>query len=83
MSNGIDGQGAENWPKVKHAIDDFTAVLQNLPPRQGHLVRKKEEPEATGTSTDRGSGSASTAVSEHSGDELESLLVTGLFKVLS
>ena len=32
VSNGIDGAGATNWPKVKRVTQDFDAVLQNLPP---------------------------------------------------
>jgi len=32
MSNGIDGAGATDWPKVKHAARDLDAILQSLNP---------------------------------------------------
>ncbi|KAF8157921.1 NRDE protein-domain-containing protein [Crassisporium funariophilum] len=32
ISNGIDGAGAELWPKVQHAISDFKSVLQAQAP---------------------------------------------------
>lgn len=32
VSNGIDGAGANDWPKVKRAIKDFDAVFQTLSP---------------------------------------------------
>lgn len=32
MSNGIDGLGADHWPKVKHATCDLDAVLHTLTP---------------------------------------------------
>jgi len=32
MSNGIDGEGAELWPKVQHATENFDAVLQTIVP---------------------------------------------------
>lgn len=32
MSNGIDGLGADQWPKVKHATCDLDAVLHSLTP---------------------------------------------------
>ncbi|KAF8651919.1 hypothetical protein AX16_004564 [Volvariella volvacea WC 439] len=32
VSNGIDGQGATEWPKVKHITHDFANVLHNLTP---------------------------------------------------
>ena len=32
ISNGIDGAGADLWPKVQHATEDFDVVVhQNLP----------------------------------------------------
>jgi hypothetical protein len=31
VSNGIDGQGGNEWPKVKRASSDLGGVLQNLP----------------------------------------------------
>uniref|UniRef100_A0A8H7XQL1 NRDE family protein n=1 Tax=Psilocybe cubensis TaxID=181762 RepID=A0A8H7XQL1_PSICU len=34
MSNGIDGEGAELWPKVRHATEDFNATLHTLAPGQ-------------------------------------------------
>ncbi|KAM6494521.1 NRDE domain containing protein [Amanita muscaria] len=32
ISNGIDGAGASNWPKIKRVTQDFDAVLQSFPP---------------------------------------------------
>jgi len=32
LSNGIDGQGATEWPKVKEGVREFASVLQALPP---------------------------------------------------
>lgn len=31
MSNGVDGQGGNEWPKVRRAICDFEEVLRTLP----------------------------------------------------
>ncbi len=31
MSNGIDGQGGDKWPKVERAIQDFSAILKTGP----------------------------------------------------
>jgi len=33
ISNGIDGEGATDWPKVKRVTEDFDAVLKSIPPR--------------------------------------------------
>jgi len=30
ISNGVDGAGANLWPKVQHATEDFDAMIQNL-----------------------------------------------------
>lgn len=30
LSNGIDGRGAEDWPKVKHGIQSFGDVLKSV-----------------------------------------------------
>ncbi|KAK2463381.1 hypothetical protein APHAL10511_004607 [Amanita phalloides] len=32
VSNGVDGAGGSDWPKVKRATQDFDAVLQSLSP---------------------------------------------------
>lgn len=32
FSNGIDGEGRADWPKVEHAAADFDVVLQSLTP---------------------------------------------------
>lgn len=32
VSNGIDGAGGSDWPKVKRATKDFDAVFQSLSP---------------------------------------------------
>ncbi|TFK34760.1 NRDE protein-domain-containing protein [Crucibulum laeve] len=32
VSNGIDGAGATDWPKVKHATKDLDTILQTLTP---------------------------------------------------
>lgn len=32
MSNGIDGQGAEVWPKVQHGLDSFASVMSAVLP---------------------------------------------------
>lgn len=32
LSNGIDGNGADEWPKVQHGVGAFGALLDNLPP---------------------------------------------------
>jgi len=31
ISNGVDGQGASDWPKVRHGIQEFASILQKLP----------------------------------------------------
>jgi len=69
MSNGIDGQGANEWPKVQRVQQDFACLLQSI----------KEKGEAAVPKTSDGSA-ASTQPSEN---ELETDLVEGLFKLLS
>ena len=32
VSNGVEGAGASDWPKVKRAVKDFDAVFQTLSP---------------------------------------------------
>ncbi|KAG1768534.1 NRDE protein-domain-containing protein [Suillus occidentalis] len=32
LSNGIDGQGAESWPKIQHGLDSFASVMNTLLP---------------------------------------------------
>lgn len=32
LSNGIDGQGAESWPKIQHGLDAFTSVMNTVLP---------------------------------------------------
>jgi hypothetical protein len=32
MSNGVDGKGADEWPKVKHATGDFAAAIESISP---------------------------------------------------
>ncbi|KIK37551.1 hypothetical protein CY34DRAFT_92575 [Suillus luteus UH-Slu-Lm8-n1] len=32
LSNGIDGQGAESWPKIQHGLDLFTSVMSAVLP---------------------------------------------------
>jgi uncharacterized protein with NRDE domain len=32
MSNGIDGQGAEMWPKVQHGLDSFKSIMNAVSP---------------------------------------------------
>lgn len=32
VSNGVDGEGGNDWPKVKHAMQDFSAALKTLFP---------------------------------------------------
>lgn len=31
FSNGVDGKGGSDWPKVKYATQAFASLLQNLP----------------------------------------------------
>jgi len=31
ISNGIDGAGGSEWPKVKHVTQDFASALQSMP----------------------------------------------------
>lgn len=32
LSNGIDGDGADEWPKVQHGVRTLEALLETLPP---------------------------------------------------
>lgn len=32
LSNGVDGNGADEWPKVQHGVRAFEALLETLPP---------------------------------------------------
>jgi hypothetical protein len=32
MSNGIDGKGAEVWPKVQHGLHSFESVMSAISP---------------------------------------------------
>ncbi|KAH0826145.1 NRDE protein-domain-containing protein [Lanmaoa asiatica] len=32
LSNGVDGDGADEWPKVQHGVHAFNALLDTLPP---------------------------------------------------
>jgi uncharacterized protein with NRDE domain len=32
FSNGVDGKGGAEWPKVQHGLQDFKTVLQTLSP---------------------------------------------------
>ena len=81
MSNGVDGKGAEDWPKVRHAIDDFTAVLHSL---QSQQQGDRLEAAATYRRADDVDtpGDDSSTTANPRGD-LESKLVDGLFSVLS
>ena len=36
MSNGIDGQGADEWPKVKQATGEFAAAIESISPEATH-----------------------------------------------
>lgn len=37
ISNGIDGAGATEWPKIKRATQDFHSVLQGLSPNHSEV----------------------------------------------
>lgn len=78
MSNGVDGKGADDWPKVRHAIDDFTAVLHTLRPQQ-----RDEGLGVAATYARAGSDDPGDPTSGASQQDLENRLVDGLFKVLS
>ncbi|KAJ3547054.1 hypothetical protein NMY22_g1813 [Coprinellus aureogranulatus] len=78
MSNGVDGKGADDWPKVRHAIDDFTAVLHTLQPQQ-----QCDTLEAAASYPTADAGARSDPPPPIARDDLESRLVNGLFKVLS
>lgn len=78
MSNGVDGKGADEWPKVRHAIDDFTAVLHTLQPQQ-----QGDGLEVTAAYARAGSDTSGDPMSAVAQQELENRLVDGLFKVLS
>ncbi|KAH7919008.1 DUF833-domain-containing protein [Leucogyrophana mollusca] len=32
MSNGVDGKGADEWPKVQHGLHSFKSIMDTLPP---------------------------------------------------
>jgi uncharacterized protein with NRDE domain len=42
MSNGIDGQGGNEWPKVKRASTSFQEVLKSLPADSTSLSVEKK-----------------------------------------
>ena len=35
ISNGIDGKGGNEWPKVRRAVSSFDDVLKNYSPNSG------------------------------------------------
>lgn len=77
MSNGVDGQGADDWPKVRHAADDFASMLHAL---DGQGNEEALEASATENATkDLSKATPST----RQVDNLEANLVDGLFQVLS
>ncbi|KAF5311712.1 hypothetical protein D9611_009472 [Ephemerocybe angulata] len=78
MSNGVDGHGAGDWPKVRHAIDDFTAVLQDLQHQE-----QQEDLEAAATNKNAKGDKPDSPPKAPAKADLESKLVNGLFQVLS
>ncbi|KAF9564146.1 DUF833-domain-containing protein [Agrocybe pediades] len=42
ISNGIDGAGAECWPKVQHAIKDFDATILHAQTPEGAIASESE-----------------------------------------
>lgn len=40
LSNGVDGHGAEQWPKVQHGLGLFSAVLADAPDTEDALVAR-------------------------------------------
>jgi hypothetical protein len=80
MSNGVDGKGADDWPKVRHAIDDFTAVLHTLQRQQQGDGLEAAATYRRADDTDTPGDASSTGNLQ---GDLENKLVDGLFSVLS